>query len=151
MRTEDQVRNAANDVLGFSDGEAEVQQGTGQITTFKQLGFAGEGKKHKPDGWYLPDDISKVAIILETKAESVDIDKDVCKNEILANIRIASQKYSKVVGILYNGADIRVFKGNTEITDVAPTLQSKSYYCSLYTNEKIDKQKIYRITKQIND
>lgn len=151
MRTEDQIRNLANDILGFSDGEANVKQGTGQITTFKQLGFDGEGKYHKPDGWYLPKDTGMVAIILETKSESTDIHKKDWTDEIVTNIQIASQKYSKVIGILYNGADIRVFKGNVEVTDAAPTLQAKSYYCSLFTNEKIDKQKIYRITKQIND
>lgn len=151
MRTEDQIRNLANDILGFSDGEANVKQGTGQITTFKQLGFDGKGKSHKPDGWYLPDDTGMVAIILEAKSESTDIHKDSWADEIVTNIQIAAQKYSKVVGILYNGTDIRVFKGINELMDVAPTLQAKSYYFSLFTNEKIDKQKIYRITKQIND
>lgn len=52
-----------------------------------------------------------VAIILETKSESTDIHKDAWTDEIVTNIQIASQKYSKVIGILYNGADIRVFKG----------------------------------------
>ena len=52
-KTEDQVRNIAEQTLGFNDGENDVVQGTGQITTFNQLGF--KGKSDKPDGWYLPD------------------------------------------------------------------------------------------------
>lgn len=68
MRTEDEVRDSAKLVLGFDKTEDGVQQGTGQITTFNQLGF--RGCNDKPDGWYLPDDASKPAIILETKRKS---------------------------------------------------------------------------------
>ena len=57
MRTEDEVRDSAKLVLGFDKTEDGVQQGTGQITTFNQLGF--RGCNDKPDGWYLPDDASK--------------------------------------------------------------------------------------------
>ena len=64
MRTEDEVRDSAKLVLGFDKTEDGVQQGTGQITTFNQLGF--RDCNDKPDGWYLPDDASKPAIILET-------------------------------------------------------------------------------------
>ena len=39
LRGEDDVRNNADTILGFSDGEANVNQGTGQITTFNQLGY----------------------------------------------------------------------------------------------------------------
>lgn len=52
LRTEDQVRDYAKDVLGFEDDDDNVTQGTGQITTFNQLGF--KGYSDKPDGWYLP-------------------------------------------------------------------------------------------------
>lgn len=50
MRTEDEVRDSAKLVLGFDKTEDGVQQGTGQITTFNQLGF--RGCNDKPDGWY---------------------------------------------------------------------------------------------------
>lgn len=149
-RTEDQVRNDATAILGFNDGEANVQQGTGQITTFKQLGFT-IGKSDKPDGWYLPKDKSRVAIILETKAESVDLYKDQWMQELQKNIEIAKTQYDHVVGILYNGVDIRVFKLEEEVTGIASTLQHKTYYEFLYTNQAIDKQEIYRLTKLIND
>lgn len=50
-KTEDQVRNEADKILGFNKVEPGIQQGTGQITTFNQLGFANhELKNHKPDG-----------------------------------------------------------------------------------------------------
>lgn len=74
MRTEDEVRDSAKLVLGFDKTEDGVQQGTGQITTFNQLGF--RGCNDKPDGWYLPDDASKPAIILETKSETEGVSKE---------------------------------------------------------------------------
>ena len=50
-KTEDQVRNEADKILGFNKVEPGIQQGTGQITTFNQLGFTNhELKNHKPDG-----------------------------------------------------------------------------------------------------
>ena len=52
-RTEDEVRDSAKIQLGFDKVEDNVKQGTGQITTFNQLGF--KGVIDKPDGWYLPD------------------------------------------------------------------------------------------------
>ena len=107
-KTEDQVRSHAEKTLGFDDGEKDVVQGVGQITTFNQLGF--KGKSDKPDGWYLPRDKGKVAIVLETKAEGVDISKKACTDELLKNISIVATKYASVVGILYNGDEVRVFK-----------------------------------------
>lgn len=37
LKTEDQVRGYAKEVLGFGDVEENINQGTGQITTFNQL------------------------------------------------------------------------------------------------------------------
>ena len=67
-RTEDEIRDRAKVVLGFDEVEAGIQQGTGQVTTFNQLGF--KGVSDKPDGWYLPDNHNLTAIILETKSET---------------------------------------------------------------------------------
>lgn len=39
FRTEDQVRDASKIILGFDEVEKDIKQGTGQITTFNQLGF----------------------------------------------------------------------------------------------------------------
>lgn len=52
MRTEDQVRDEAKIILGFDDNEDNVQQGTGQITTFNQLGFEGK-MTSQTDGTFL--------------------------------------------------------------------------------------------------
>ncbi|MDN5055702.1 hypothetical protein, partial [Aliarcobacter butzleri] len=60
FRTEDQVRDEAKLILGFNEVEKSIHQGTGQITTFNQLGF--KGINDKPDGWYLPKNINDVAI-----------------------------------------------------------------------------------------
>lgn len=68
--TEDKVRDTVNTVLGLTDSQ-DVQAGVGQITTFNQLGISGVSDK--PDGWYLPYDKSQPALILEGKAQGVDI------------------------------------------------------------------------------
>ena len=68
-KTEDQVRSIAEKILGFNIVEAGVNQGVGQITTFNQLGF--NGVSDKPDGWYLPENQTLPAIILETKSRTL--------------------------------------------------------------------------------
>ena len=145
--TEDQVRDKAKEILGFGNVE-NVETGVGQLTTFNQLGF--KGISDKPDGWYLPNDKKQVAIILETKNSKEDVSKQKWKDEILKNIKIVLKKYKKVVGILYNGYDVAVFK-NLEEESVINGLQNKEYYLSLFDVNTIDKQKIYNLTKKIND
>jgi len=155
MKTEDQVRDEAKTILGFDEKLDGVEQGTGQITTFNQLGF--KGISDKPDGWYLPKDTTKTAIILETKAEGVDVTKEQYETELRKNVEIAGGKYKNVVGILYNGEDTKVFKYTKKgkswkyiDKDIASSLQHKDYYLKLF-NYKVDKQKIYNLTKRIND
>lgn len=148
-RTEDEVRDDAKIVLGFGEKEDNIRQGTGQITTFNQLGF--KGNANKPDGWYLPDDKSAVAIILETKSENEDISLQKWVEELEKNVNIVLSQYKRCVGILYNGVDIRVFKNNVEVKMAARVLQYKSYYTALFNQNTIDKQQIYLLTKRIND
>ena len=126
-RTEDEVRDSAKIQLGFDKVEANVKQGTGQITTFNQLGF--KGVIDKPDGWYLPNDCTLPAIVLETKSEQEDISLQKWVNELIKNCNIVLTKYKNVCGILYNGVDIRVFKNNIEISanEMSNILQDKSY------------------------
>ncbi len=112
--TEDSVRDKAKIILGFDQNEKGVQQGTGQITTFNQLGFSGKGKMNKPDGWYLPNEKGLPAIILETKSEDEDVFNPRRKEELLKNIEIISEKYDLTIGILWNGIDIRVFRNGEE-------------------------------------
>ncbi len=148
-KTEDEVRDSAKITLGFDKIEPNVQQGTGQITTFNQLGF--KGIIDKPDGWYLPEDKTIPAIILETKSEAEDISLQKWVDELIKNCNIALTKHKHCIGILYNGVDIRVFIDNIEITQIAKVLQAKSYYLSLLSQNTIDKQHIYNLTKRIND
>ena len=128
--TEDEIRDSAKVILGFDKLEPKVKQGTGQVTTFNQLGF--KGVIDKPDGWYLPDDKMIPAIILETKSESEDISLKKWEKELIKNCKIALTKYKHVVGILYNGNDVRVFLDNIEAETTASTLQDKLYYLSLF-------------------
>lgn len=143
--TEDVVRDNAGKILGF-ENEKGIQSGVGQLTTFNQLGF--RGVNDKPDGWYLPDNFENTAIILETKNSD-----QVLQNylyELEKNCNIVLTKYKKVVGILYNGYEVIVTKNN-EMIDSSEKLESKQYYLSLFIVNKIDKQKIYSLSKKIND
>ena len=147
----DGFHNGAKQILEFDKAENKVQQGTGQLTTFKKLGFAGKGSNHKPDGWYLPDDCTNVAIILETKSSDKDIENRIFINELLDNVKIANNKYPKVIGILYNGKEAKVFLNEKEKKDVTKTLQSKQFYKSLFDDFEIDTQQIYLTTMKINN
>ena len=144
--TEDAVRDSARDILGLSDGD-KVHAGVGQLTTFDQLGFAGVADK--PDGWYLPENRADVALVLETKATRIALGKAQA-DEVLKNVRIVQTQYEKVIGILYNGNDVRVFKGEEEVR-TPDTLQHVGYYLSLYTVDSIDKERIYQLTARINN
>ena len=128
FRTEDQVRDESKLILGFNEQEKNIKQGTGQITTFNQLGF--KGINDKPDGWYLPNNVSDVAIILETKSEKEDINKRKYVDELFKNIDIVSKKYNKTIGILYNGIDTKIFKNKIEIK-TTNILQNKIFYLNL--------------------
>lgn len=123
IRTEDEVRDSAKVILGLDKTEPNIKQGTGQITTFNQLGF--KGVIDKPDGWYLPDDLNSPAIILETKSEAEDITLQKWVDELIKNCEIARTKYKQVVGILYNGISVRTFLNNAETTSAAKDLQKK--------------------------
>lgn len=144
--TEDAVRDLARDILGLADSDI-AKAGVGQLTTFNQLGFPGVADK--PDGWYLPKNKSEVAVVIETKATRVEL-KQPQVDEVLKNVRIMQAQYEKVIGVLYNGEDIRVFKGEEEI-EAPNELQSIGYYLGLYTVDSIDKERIYQLTARINN
>lgn len=146
MLTEDQVRDKAKEILGFEDTET-AKSGVGQLTTFNQLGF--KGISDKPDGWYLPNETAFPAIILETKNENTEL-KQAQIDELKKNIRIAQKKYKNVIGVLYNGTDILVYR-NQELLPSEKELHNKEYYLGLFEQNTIDKQKIYTLTKRIND
>lgn len=149
--TEDEVRDSAKIKLGFDVSETGIQQGTGQITTFKELGFVCKKNTHKPDGWYLPDDTNEVAIILETKSEKQDLSRKKWVDELFENIEIANTKYKNVVGILYSGKEQRIFLNTDEYKKIPNELQKKKFYLDLFSNQKIDAQQIYLTTMKINN
>lgn len=146
--TEDEVRNSAKKILGFDNLSDGVRADVGQLTTFNELGF--KGVSDKPDGWYLSENLNDPALIFEFKKSDTDISKQKCIDELLKNINIVLTKYNKVAGILYNGNETIVYK-NLERTDAPRELQNKDFYLALFKENKIDKQKIYNLTKQIND
>lgn len=148
MRTEDQVRDDSNKILGFENTETALA-GVGQLTSFAKLGFKGEGANYRPDGWYLPNETNFPAIILEVKKEDSDL-KQPQIDELLKNCRVAHSKYKNVVGVLYNGIDILVYK-NEELLHGEKELHNKEHYLGLFAQNTIDKQKIYNLTKRIND
>lgn len=148
MRTEDQVRDDANKILGLVDTET-AKAGVGQLTSFSKLGFKGDGANYRPDGWYLPNETAFPAIILEVKKEDCDL-KQPQINELLKNCDVAHLKYKDVIGILYNGIDILVYKNGELLLD-EKELHNKEHYLGLFAQNTIDKQKIYNLTKRIND
>lgn len=143
--TEDQVRDKARKILKFENSE-EAISGVGQLTSFNQLGFSGVA--YRPDGWYLPKNTNSVAIILEAKPTKIKIDNYI--DELEKNINVVLKKYKKVIGILYNGVDIIVYKNNKRISTVNE-LQNKEYYIDLFTVKVDNKKEIYSLTKKIND
>lgn len=145
--TEDEVRESAGFTLGFKEKIDNAITGVGQLTTFNQLGF--QGVPDKPDGWYFPKNTNDPAIILEAKASNIEL-KEKQIYEIKKNCTIAMSKYKNVVGILYNGHEIKVYRNNNEIETVQE-LQNKEYYLGLFSSNKIDKEKIYSLTAKINN
>lgn len=152
--TEDVVRNLAKEKLGLNSDEKAVSD-VGQLTTFNVLSSTlkvdeFKGVIDKPDGWYLPYSHTDTAIILETKNSDVDIDGEVCVKELKKNCSIALKYYTNVIGLLFNGYETRAFVNN-EAVEVPNELQEKTFYINRVDNEPIDKNKIFLLTKGIND
>ena len=115
--TEDQIRDVARIKLHLEETES-AKAGVGQLTSFNQLGF--RGIKDRPDGWYLPNETYYPALVLEVKGSNNKLgDKE--REELLKNIRIVQTRYKNVVGLLYNGFELEVYKneeliaGETEL------------------------------------
>ena len=160
MLTEDQVRDQAQAILQFHDTD-DVVAGVGQLTSFNQLGqklprHPWKSNNDKPDGWYLPKDKNKPALILETKAESKDLEGHPTE-ELKKNLNYALDYYQEVLGILYNGNDVKIIRnnqpGDKTLIDaqMARKLEPKEYYLKSLTDKPIDVQEIYNLTKRIND
>lgn len=148
--TEDQVRDEAGKLLGFEKANKnETVCGVGQITTFNQLGIAGV--IDKPDGWYLPYDKQRPALILECKASHVDIGTAKCVDELKKNCRIVLDAgYCACFGLLTNGTKSLGFMNNEPVT-IPTDMQNVNFYLSKFTEKGIDKSHIYQITQSINN
>lgn len=147
--TEDEVRDKAKKILKMENKKG-VKSGFGQITTFNMLGF--KGVTDKPDGWYLPKNLTDTAMVLETKDSKINLDSCHPVEEILKNIKIVQSKYNNVVGILYNGNETKVYKGLEELKEQGTSiLHNIEYYTSLFNNDVLDKEKIYSLTAKINN
>lgn len=152
--TEDVVRNMAKDKLNLISSEKAVSD-VGQLTTFNVLSKTMnipefEGISDKPDGWYLPYNNNETAIIVEAKNSEMNLDIAKFVDEIRKNCTIAMKHYKNVVGILYNGYETRVFLNNKPM-DSPNELQDKDFYINRLKDVPIDKNKIFLLTKSIND
>ena len=155
LMQEDAVRDKARDVLGLGQDDSVAVSGVGQITTFNSFadshGFEElRGVPDKPDGWYLPKQANQVALVLETKREQGALGPMAVK-ELLKNIEILQRRYAKVVGILYNGDETRVFVGQHDEQPDQTGLHPKEHYLKLFDVGSIDKNRIYELTSKINN
>lgn len=150
--TEDEVREHAGTILGFSKVDTSaVRAGVGQITTLKQLGFTGEGASLKPDGWYLPYDRGLPAFVLETKAPDVmPIDSPSLKAQVERYCEVIRARYDIVVGIVFDGEQVRAYL-NGQPFEVPNELQPVKYYIDRLMDQPINKQRIYELTMRINN
>ncbi len=144
--TEDQVSERAKTILHLEETES-AKAGVGQLTAFNQLGFAGV--KNRPDGWYLPNEVSYPAIILEVKASNVKLGSKE-RNELLRNVGIVRSRYTHVVGLLYNGYELEVYKDDV-LMESETELLDKEHYLALFSTNHINKTQIYALTHSIND
>lgn len=156
FKTEDVVRDEAKEIIGLGKSSQDgVFQGTGQVTTFKQLGFECDKNNKKPDGWYFPKYKTDVAIVLEAKNSKENLNNFI--DDIKDYIDIVSTKYKRTVGILYNGYEQKVFLKSNKKNDIIELnielerLQNKDYYIELFETNKINKSQIYALTRSIND
>ena len=144
--TEDQVRDLARTKLHLENTESALA-GVGQLTSFNQLGF--RGVKDRPDGWYLPNETHYPALVLEVKGSNIKLgDKE--REELHKYIRIVQTRYTQVVGLLYNGFELEVYKGD-ELMEGENELMDKEHYFGLFSINRINKMLIYSLTHSIND
>lgn len=158
MKTEDIVREELKEIVG-----CEV----GQLTTFKQLKFNESDidkmdkkiiEKYKlnsilsmkPDGWYFSNE-NDFALVCETKNSNEDICKNL--NQLFSYMYIVNTKFRKVVGIIYNGNEFKVYRIiNGDIIEYkCAKLENIKTYIDSFNFAKINKNEIFTNTKKIND
>lgn len=162
LLTEDEVRTKASKILNFKSDKDHVA-GIGQLTTFKKISqeidkdpFSKSNRE--PDGWYFnKHDMQAPALLAEFKSEDEDLNNQSYVDEIQRDMKIAMGAYKNVIGILYNGIDVKVFRneepGSSNIIELrsTPVLQDRGYYERIFTDQSIDTQEICNLTQRIND
>ena len=142
--TEDEVRDFARTTLDLKPTES-AQAGVGQLTSFNKLGFAGI--KDRPDGWYLPNETHFPALILEVKGSNVKFgDKE--RAELIKNIKITLTKYDHVVGILFNGYEIEVYKDLAQ-ANVANDLKAKDETDDEYSEDAVSQDLVFLLEAKL--
>lgn len=162
MLTEDEVRIKAAKILNFKNDKDYVA-GIGQLTTFKKISKSidkdpFDDSNKEPDGWYFDKyDMGKPALLAEFKSEDKDLNTKSYIDEIQRNMKVAMKAYKNVLGLLYNGSDLKVFRnekpGSKKIIELrtTPSLQDHGFYEKIFTDRRIDTQEIYNLTRKIND
>lgn len=150
MATEDDVRKQANVTLFADVDRDDVKYGTGQITTFNELGFTGDN--HRPDGWWLPEDSSESACVFEFKALGKINDDG--REELKRNMRIVGGKYGKVCGAIWDGQHVEVYLKDGDCWEERSeeiTLKHVSKYLEMFDTSRYDSERIQEWTMRINN
>lgn len=162
LLTEDEVRTKASKILNFKSDKDHVA-GIGQLTTFKKISQEIDNdpfskSNREPDGWYFnKHDMQSPALLAEFKSEDKDLNNQSYVDEIQRNMKIVMGAYKNVIGILYNGVDVKVFRneepGSSNIIELrsTPALQDRGYYERIFTDQSIDAQEICNLTRRLND
>lgn len=146
--TEDIIRQTTAMMLQLYPTNNTIA-GVGQLTSFKQLGQTlnsdnpvWKNEANRPDGWVLPRNSNKSALVFEFKNSQQDLSNSDIQNELKTNMTIANTVYNTVIGVLYNGFQSRIYiktYGNTikERKDLRDhCLMSTSHYLKLKYNKQ---------------
>lgn len=140
-------------IAGIGQRGGKLGSSLGQIVELTKSDAA-----QAPDFWYFPKNTYKVAVVGETKGykpSSPDFTKSDI-NQIKKYLNIVSKFYNKVIGILYNGGNIIVYKYTKgvmeyEILENEKNLQPIEYYCNLFDSTDIGSDFVMDKAMEIND
>lgn len=154
LLSEDEVRFLARQTLfdGCDDNaHFDIDFGTGQITKFNKLGFPGV--LQAPDGWYLPHDERRAAVVFEFKDECVTFG-DKHRKQLFENMVIVASRYRRVCGVLWNGRSIEVYAMDGDERwqlEDEQTLCPVGHYVDIFNRSQYDSDYIQTLTMRINN
>lgn len=140
-------------IAGIGQRGGKLGSSLGQIVELNKVDAA-----QAPDFWYFPKNTFKVAVVGETKGykpNSPDFTKSDI-NQIKKYLNIVSKFYNKVIGILYNGGKIMVYKYTKgvmeyELLESEKFLQPIEYYINLFDNTYVGADFVMDKAREIND